>query len=42
LRVPKRIEEAFGWMETVAGQEKTRFRGRDRVGGPLHLRGGGL
>jgi len=28
----KRIEEAFGWIKVVAGQEKTRFRGRDRVG----------
>lgn len=28
----KRIEEEFGWIKTVAGQEKTRFRGRDRVG----------
>ena len=32
LRVRKRIEEAFGWIKTVAGQRKTRFRGRDRVG----------
>jgi transposase len=31
-RVRKRIEEAFGWIKTVARQEKTRFRGRDRVG----------
>jgi transposase len=31
-RVRKRIEEAFGWIKTVAGQRKTRFRGRDRVG----------
>lgn len=28
----KRIEEAFGWIKTVARQHKTRFRGRDRVG----------
>ena len=28
----KRIEEAFGWIKTVAGQEQTRFRGRERVG----------
>ena len=27
----QRIEEAFGWIKTVAGQEKTSFRGRDRV-----------
>src|ERR671917_821828 len=31
-RIRKRIEEAFGWIKTVAGQEQTRFRGVDRVG----------
>jgi transposase len=31
-RIRKRIEEGFGWIKTVAGQRKTRFRGRDRVG----------
>jgi hypothetical protein len=31
-RIRKRIEEAFGWMKTIGGQEKTKFRGRDRVG----------
>src|ERR1700720_3381643 len=31
-RIRKRIEEAFGWIKMVAGQEKTKFRGRDRVG----------
>jgi transposase len=31
-RVRKRIEEAFGWIKTVAGQEKTRFCGVERVG----------
>jgi transposase len=31
-RLRKRIEEAFGWIKTVAGQEKTRFRGVGRVG----------
>jgi hypothetical protein len=36
-RIRKRIEEAFGWIKVVAGQEKTKFRGRDRVG--FHLRG---
>ncbi|WP_416193087.1 IS5 family transposase [Nitrobacter sp. TKz-YC01] len=30
-RIRKRIEEAFGWIKTVARQDKTRFRGRDRV-----------
>jgi transposase len=31
-RIRKRIEEAFGWIKTIAGQEKTRFRGLGRVG----------
>jgi len=31
-RIRKRIEEAFGWIKIVAGQDKTKFRGRDRVG----------
>jgi transposase len=31
-RIRKRIEEAFGWIKTVAGQEKTKFRGCERVG----------
>ncbi|WP_452039053.1 transposase [Aquibium oceanicum] len=31
-RVRKRIEEAFGWIKTVAGQDKTKFRGCNRVG----------
>ena len=31
-RIRKRIEEAFGWIKTIAGQDKTSFRGRDRVG----------
>ena len=31
-RVRKRIEEAFGWVKTVGGQTKTRFRGLARVG----------
>ena len=30
-RIRKRIEEAFGWMRMIGGQEKTKFRGRDRV-----------
>lgn len=32
LRIRKRIEETFGWIKTVAGQRKTRFRGLERVG----------
>ena len=31
-QIRKRIEEAFGWIKTVAGQQKTKFRGIDRVG----------
>jgi transposase len=31
-RMRKRIEEAFGWVKTIAGQEKTKYRGRERVG----------
>ncbi|MDR3511020.1 MAG: IS5 family transposase [Caulobacteraceae bacterium] len=31
-RIRKRIEEGFGWIKTVAGQRKTRLRGKDRVG----------
>lgn len=30
-RVRKRIEEIFGWVKSVAGQAKTKFRGRLRV-----------
>ena len=31
-RIRKRIEEVFGWVKTVAGQARTKFRGRERVG----------
>jgi transposase len=31
-RIRKRIEEAFGWMKTVAGMRRPMFRGADRVG----------
>jgi len=31
-RVRKRVEEIFGWMKTVGGYRKTRFRGVQRVG----------
>jgi transposase len=31
-RIRKRIEEAFGWIKTIAGQEKTKLRGVGRVG----------
>jgi transposase len=38
-RIRKRIEEVFGWLKTVAGWRKTRFRGLDRTewGVPLAL-----
>ena len=29
--VRKRIEEGFGWMKTIGGLRKTRYRGRERV-----------
>ncbi len=31
-KIRKRIEEGFGWIKTVGGQRKTRFRGKDRIG----------
>ena len=27
----KQVEEAFGWMKTIGGLRKTRYRGRERV-----------
>jgi Transposase DDE domain len=30
-RIRKRIEEAFGWIKVIAGQERTKFRGREWV-----------
>ena len=30
-RIRKRIEEAFGWIKTVAGLRKTKLRGLARV-----------
>ncbi|MFQ5430857.1 MAG: transposase, partial [Phycisphaerae bacterium] len=30
-RARKRIEEIFGWLKTIGGMRKTRFRGLDRV-----------
>jgi transposase len=32
LRCRARIEEIFGWLKTVGGQRKTRYRGEERVG----------
>jgi hypothetical protein len=31
-RIRKKIEEDLGWIKTVARQEKTKFRGCERVG----------
>jgi transposase len=31
-RLRKRVEEIFGWLKTVGGMHKTRFRGTARVG----------
>jgi transposase len=30
-RIRKRIEEGFGWMKTIAGLRKPKYRGRERV-----------
>ena len=30
-RIRKRVEEIFGWMKTVGGLRKTRYRGRDKT-----------
>jgi len=30
-RIRKRIEEGFGWMKTIAGLRKTKYRGLKRV-----------
>jgi hypothetical protein len=32
-RVRKRIEEVFGWIKTIAGQSRTKLRGRARYAG---------
>ncbi len=31
------VEEIFGWMKTVGGMRKTRYRGKQRVGLHFHL-----
>lgn len=30
-RIRKRVEEIFGWLKTVGGFRRTRFKGRDRT-----------
>jgi len=32
LRIRKRVEEVFGWMKTVGGLRRTRYRGVERTG----------
>ena len=29
--IRKRVEETFGWMKTIGGLRRTRYRGRQRV-----------
>ena len=36
-RIRKRVEEIFGWMKTVGGFRRTRYRGLDRTGLPGYL-----
>jgi hypothetical protein len=36
-RIRKRIEEIFGWLKTVAGWRKSRFRGLGRTEHGFHL-----
>jgi IS5 family transposase len=31
-RLRKRVEEIFGWMKTVGGFRRTRYRGREKTG----------
>ena len=31
-RIRKRVEEIFGWMKTVGGFRRTRYRGLDKTG----------
>lgn len=30
-RIRKRVEEAFGWLKTIGGLDRSRFRGRERT-----------
>ena len=38
-RVRKRVEEIFGWMKTVGGFRRTRFKGRERTQQAAHIVG---
>ena len=31
LRIRKRVEEIFGWIKTVGGLRRTRYRGQERT-----------
>ena len=41
-KVRKRVEEVFGWMKTVGGFRRTRYRGVERTGCGWVLSGYGL
>ncbi len=36
-RIRKRVEEIFGWMKTIGGFRRRRYRGRERTGLAGHL-----
>ena len=38
-RIRKRVEEIFGWVKTIGGLRKSRFRGRARTEQYAHLLG---
>jgi transposase len=38
-RIRKRVEEIFGWMKSIGGFRRTRFRGRDRTQSAAHFVG---
>lgn len=40
LRIRKRVEEIFGWIKTVGGLRRTRYRGRDRTQAWAYFVGG--
>ena len=37
MRIRKRIEEPFGWIKTIAGGRKLRYRGRQRNRAWFHI-----
>ena len=38
-RIRKRVEEIFGWMKTVGGFRRTRYRGKQRTQMNAHFVG---